>query len=68
VAEVERRRGLTDEELDAEIGAALPERELMSILPMPDGSGAELAAILDDLDPDPGEEPDQDPPRRTSES
>jgi Clp amino terminal domain, pathogenicity island component len=68
VAEEERRRGLTEDELDAEIGAALPERELMSILPMPDASGAELAAILDDLDPDPGEEPDQDPPRRTSES
>jgi Clp amino terminal domain, pathogenicity island component len=64
VAEEERRRGLSQDELDAEIGAALPERELMSILPMPDASGAELTAILDDLDPEPGEEPEQDPPRR----
>jgi Clp amino terminal domain, pathogenicity island component len=64
VAEEERRRGLTQDELDAEIGAALPERELMSILPMPDASGAELAAVLDDLDPDPGEEPEPDPPEK----
>jgi hypothetical protein len=58
VAEEQRRRGLTQDELDAEIGAALPERELMSILPMPDASGAELAAILDDLEPEPGDEAD----------
>jgi Clp amino terminal domain, pathogenicity island component len=64
VAEEQRRRGLTQDELDAEIGAALPERELMSILPMPEASGAELAAILDDLDPDPDEEPEPAPPEK----
>jgi hypothetical protein len=68
MVERERREGLSQDELDAEIGAALPERELMSILPMPDASGAELAAILDDLDPEPSEEPDPDPQGRTSQS
>lgn len=60
MVEEQRRRGLTQDELDAEIDAALPERELMSILPMPDASGAELAAILDDLEPEPSEEPNRE--------
>ena len=58
VAKEAHRDELNQDELDAEIGAALPERELMSILPMPDASGAEFAAIVGDLDPDQGEEPE----------
>lgn len=53
-----RGEELSQDELEAEIGAALPERELMSILPMPDASGADFAAIVGDLDPDQGEEPE----------
>lgn len=37
----DKRKGdeLTEEELEAQIGAALPDREVMSILPWPDPTG-----------------------------
>jgi ClpA/ClpB-like protein len=45
VAEKRELEELTEEELDTEIGAALPDRELMSILSVPDPSGGVLLPI-----------------------
>jgi hypothetical protein len=49
---------LTDEELDAQIGAALPDREALSAMPLPDPMGGdEIAAqhVDSDYEPEPND-------------
>lgn len=47
MADKRDREELTEEELDAEIGAVLPDREVMSILSVPDPMGGGLLSIPD---------------------
>jgi hypothetical protein len=47
-----RRTELTDEELERQIGAALPDREATSLLPLGDPGAGEIASIVDDSEPD----------------
>jgi hypothetical protein len=57
--EKKQREELTDEEVEAQIGAALPDREVMSILPIPDPTGG-VPLPLPHYDPgtdDPGPDP-----------
>jgi hypothetical protein len=51
----EDKEGLTAEELAAQSGEALPDREVMSILPVPDG-GFVYIEPTDTTDPPPPEE------------
>jgi hypothetical protein len=49
---------LTDEELDAQIGAALPDREAMSTLPLPDPMGGDVTPaqhVDSDYEPEPND-------------
>jgi hypothetical protein len=53
MADEKEREKLTDEELEAQIGAALPDRDVMSILPVPDlAANVPIGYPLDQLDPD----------------
>jgi hypothetical protein len=67
MAEERTREELDEEELDARIGAALPDRDLMTILPVPGAEGSEVAGLMDDCEPDVDETPAPYPPADTPE-
>lgn len=49
---------LTDEELDAQIGAAFPDREAMSAFPLPDPMGGDVIPaqpVDSDYEPEPND-------------
>ena len=65
VTDEERPEKLSEEELDAQIGAALPDREVMSILPLLDPTDGVAIPILHHP-PDPQPDPPPDDPETTT--
>jgi hypothetical protein len=57
MTEKTEKDALSTEELEAQSGEELPDREVMSILPQPDG----FVYIEPAVEPDPGDPPADDP-------